>query len=118
MSAGRYDILIEQGADLSLDIDYKDNAGDLLALGSGYTASMKIKESVGGTEIASLTNGSGITLASTSPNISIFIANTATANYDFDDAVYDFELTNTTPNPDTVSRVLEGKVTLSRNVTV
>ena len=116
MSAGRYDILIEQGADLDLDIDFKDSAGNLFALGSGHTALMKIKESIGGAEIASLTHSSGITLASTSPNINIKIANTVTANYDFEDAVYDLELTNTAPNPDTVSRVLEGKVTLSRNV--
>ena len=117
MSAGKYDILIEQGADLDLDIDYKDSNGNLLQLGSGYTASMKIKETVGGTTIATLTNGSGITLASTSPNIAIKISYTATANYDFEDAVYDFELTNTTASPNTVSRIVEGRVSLSKNVT-
>jgi len=115
MAAGRYDITIEQGADLDLDIDYKDSAGSLLALGSGYTAAMKIKESKGGTEIASLTNGSGITLTSTSPNINVKIAYGTTANYNFEGAVYDLELTNTTA--DTKSRILEGRVELSREVT-
>lgn len=116
MAAGRYDITIEQGADLDLDIDYKDSAGDLLALGSGYTAAMKIKESKGGTQIASLTNGSGITLSSVSPNINIKIAYGTTAGYDFDNAVYDFELTTT--SADTVARILEGRVMLNREVTV
>lgn len=118
MSAGRYDIMIEQGADLDLDIDYKDSDGAVIPLGSGsgYTAAMKIKDAIGGTEIASLTNGSGITLASVFPNINIKIAYTATAGYDFDDAVYDFELTNTSAS--TRSRIMEGKVTLSKNVTV
>ena len=115
MAAGKYDIIIEQGADLDLDIDHKDSAGSLLPLGSGYTAAMKIKESVGGTEIASLTNGSGITLSSVSPNINIKIAYGTTAGYDFDNAVYDFELTNT--SADTKSRILEGRVELSREVT-
>ena len=115
MAAGRYDITIEQGADLDLDIDYKDSAGSLLPLGSGYTAAMKIKESVGGTEIASLTNSSGITLSSVSPNINIKIAYGTTAGYDFDNAVYDFELKNT--SADTQSRILQGRVILSREVT-
>ena len=116
MAAGKYDITIEQGADLDLDIDYKDSAGDLLPLGSGYTAAMKIKESKGGTQIASLTNGSGITLSSISPNINIKIAYGTTAGYDFDNAVYDFELTAT--SADTVARILEGRVMLNREVTV
>ena len=116
MAAGKYDIEIEQGADLDLDIDYKDSAGSLLNLGSGYSAAMKIKESKGGAVIASLTNGSGITLATTSPNINIKIAYGTTAGYDFETAVYDFELKNT--GADTVSRILEGRVTLNREVTV
>tara|TARA_Y100001973_G_scaffold98715_1_gene156710 strand:- start:294 stop:653 length:360 start_codon:yes stop_codon:yes gene_type:complete len=118
MSAGRYDILIEQGATLSLDIDYKDSSNNLINLTSGYTAAMKIKDTIGGTTIASLTNGNGITFHSSSsatPNIAISIAHGTTAGYDFDDAVYDLELTNTSTG--TVSRIVEGKVTLSRNVT-
>ncbi|SVD48979.1 uncharacterized protein METZ01_LOCUS401833, partial [marine metagenome] len=90
----------------------KDSAGAVIPLGSGYTAAMKIKDAIGGTEIASLTNGSGITLASVFPNINIKIAHTATAGYDFDDAVYDFELTHTSAS--TRSRIMEGKVTLSK----
>ena len=115
MAAGKYDIIVEQGADLDLDIDYKDSAGVLLSLATGYTAAMKIKESKGGTEIASLTDSSGITLASTSPNINIKIGYATTANYDFETAVYDLELTNT--SADTRSRILEGRVILNREVT-
>ena len=115
MASGNYDIIIEQGADLSLDIDWKDTDGNLFSLGSGYTAAMKIKERDGGTQIASLTNGSGITLASVSPNINIFIAYGTTAGYDFETAVYDLELLNT--STDKKTRVLQGRVTLDREVT-
>lgn len=115
MSSGKYDITIEQGTTLDLDIDYKDSEGALFELGSNYSAAMKIKESKEGTEIASLTNGSGITLSDTSPNINITIGHSTTAGYDFDNAVYDLELTNTLG--DTKSRVLEGRVILSREVT-
>ena len=44
------------------------------------------------------------------------IGYSTTAGYDFDNAVYDLELTNTAG--DTKSRILEGRVSLSREVTV
>ena len=118
MSAGTYDFVIEQGATLSLDINYLDSNGDLFDLTSGYTAAMKIKDTVGGVTIASLTNGSGITfhsVATSTPNINITIAHTVTSGYSFSDAVYDFELTTT--GTSTVARLFQGKVTLSENVT-
>ena len=86
---------------------------DLVA-GDGYTARMMIKESAGGTAIISLTNSSGITLAASGNNIVIEISATDTAAMDFDNAVYDLEIVSGTE----VTRVLEGKVKLSREITV
>ena len=65
MSAGVYNIEIEQGADYALAVTYKDSAGLVFDLSSGYTATLKIKESyLDSTDIDSLTTSSGeITLS-------------------------------------------------------
>jgi len=60
MSAGVYNIEIEQGADYSLAVTYKDSAGAVFDLSSGYTATMNIKESyLDATAIDSLTTATG-----------------------------------------------------------
>ena len=66
MSAGVYNIEIEQGGDYALAVTYKDSAGLVFDLSSGYTALMNIKESyLDATAIDSLTTASGeITLTS------------------------------------------------------
>ena len=66
MSAGIYHIDVEQGGDFSLAVTYKDSAGTVFDLTSGYTARMDIKEShLDSTAIDSLTTTSGeITLSS------------------------------------------------------
>ena len=66
MSAGVYNIEIEQGGDFALAVTYKDSAGIVFDLSSGYTAQMNIKESyLDSSAIDSLTTTSGeITLSS------------------------------------------------------
>ena len=68
MSAGVYNIEIEQGGDYALAVTYKDSAGLVFDLTSGYTAKMNIKESyldLDASAIDSLTTTSGeITLTS------------------------------------------------------
>ena len=60
MSAGVYNIEIEQGGDYALAVTYKDSAGLVFDLSSGYTAAMNIKESyLDTTAIDSLTTSSG-----------------------------------------------------------
>ena len=115
MAAGKYDIVIEQGATFKLPISYKDSTGSVVDLvsGNGYTSRMMIKESAGGTTIKSLTNGSGMTLAASGNNIVIEISATDTAAMDFSNAVYDLEIVSGTE----VTRILEGKVKLSREIT-
>ena len=120
MAAGRYDITIEQGATFDLPISYKDSTGSVLDLSSGYSAKMKIKESIGGTVIASTEseddpkNTLTITLAASGNNITIGMTAANTASLDFENAVYDLELISTTDT----TRVIEGKVKLSKEVTV
>jgi len=68
MSAGVYNIEIEQGGDYALAVTYKDSAGLVFDLSSGYTAQLNIKESyldLDASAIDSLTTASGeITLSS------------------------------------------------------
>ena len=60
MSAGVYNIEIEQGGDYALAVTYKDSAGLVFDLSSGYTAAMNIKESYLDTSaIDSLTTSTG-----------------------------------------------------------
>ena len=65
MAAGVYHIEIEQGGDFALALTYKDSAGSVFDLSSGYTAQMNIQESyLDTTPIDSLTTASGeITLS-------------------------------------------------------
>ena len=60
MSAGVYNIEIEQGGDYALAVTYKDSTGLVFDLSSGYTATMNIKESyLDATAIDSLTTSTG-----------------------------------------------------------
>ena len=120
MSAGKYNIDIEQGADFNLNLAYKDSAGTVMNL-NGYTARMKIKDSPVGSVIAS-TESSDSPLNTLTPatsngssgtNITITMTATNTANLDFEDAVYDLELVTGS----NVDRVIEGKVRLSKEIT-
>mgnify|MGYP003625048610 FL=1 len=120
MSAGKYDITIEQGSTLTLNLSYKNNAGAVLDLSSNYTTRMKIRESSGGTIIASTEsadapkNTLSVALAATGNNIIVTMAASDTAALDFDNAVYDFELVTGL----VVERVIEGRVYLSKEITV
>ena len=120
MAAGKYDITIEQGATFTLNLSYKNSAGAVQDLSSSYTARMKIRESVGGTIIASTESGDSpkhtitIALAASGNNIIVTISATNTATFDFDNAVYDLELVSGVE----VDRVIEGRIFLSKEVTV
>ena len=98
MAAGKYDITIEQGATFTLPISYKDSNDAVIDLSSSYTARMRIKESVGGTLLASTESGDStgatiaIALAASGNNITISMTATNTAALNFDHAVYDLQL--------------------------
>lgn len=114
--AARLDLTIEQGASFDYQLTYRDGTGAVRALGSGWTARLQIRETVSSsTTLVSLTNTAGITLASTSPNVTISLTPTETAALNFTNAVYDLELVQTSTSK--VTRLLEGKVTLSKEVT-
>ena len=117
MLPGYHNFTIAQGADFIRTIVWADSDGVAYDL-TNYTAAMKIKTlKSGGTEIASWTSAAGdLVITAVSGSIVINVAAAATAALDFVSAFYDLELTHGVSG--TVTRLLEGRVFLNKEVTV
>jgi hypothetical protein len=116
MAAGIYDITIEQGANLSLPLTWKDEAGSPINL-TGYSGRMQIRENFDSEDyIVSLTSdvGGGITLGGAAGTITISMSAALTASLAQVDAVYDLELIAVSGF---VTRLTQGRVFISREVT-
>jgi hypothetical protein len=114
MAATTYDILIEQGATYSQVITYKDN-GVAVNL-TGYTARMQVRATLesASTLVELTTENSRIALGGTAGTITLTIAAADTAALTSGRGVYDLELVS---GSGIVTRLLQGAVTISRNVT-
>lgn len=126
MAAGRYSFTIEQGATLNLELQYKDSSNNPIDL-TDYSGKMQIRPSIGSQTIcitlsSSLNidgtglnfSGSNGTTPPTSGSIGIYISAISSSALDFTQAVYDLEISSGS----FVSRILEGQVKLSPNVTL
>jgi len=127
MAAGKYSFVIEQGATTDFEVQYKDSTGTPVNL-ANYSARMQIRSDYGssGTLYANLSSslfsdGTGLNLSGSSGtnplssgSIGIFISAATSSNFTFGEARYDLELVSGSY----VTRLLEGKVKLSKNVTV
>jgi len=115
MGAGRYDFTIEQGATFKRIMTWKDSSGNPIDL-TGYQARMQIrpaKDSPGVILTLDTDANGGIALGGNNGRITIEISAARTASLDFKTAVYDLEL----EKDGNVVRLLEGSVTLSKEVT-
>jgi hypothetical protein len=125
MAAGRYSFVIEQGATTNIQINWTDSSGSAVDL-SGYHSRMQIRPGVESDTIylslsSSLeSDGTGINLSGSnfetplqSGSMAIYISADTTTDLDFNEAYYDLEMVK----QNTVTRLLEGKVKLSKNVT-
>jgi len=127
MAAGKYTFVIEQGSTVNFEIQYKDSSNNPVDL-TGYTGRMMIRSAYADsspTTYASLSSslaadgtglnfsGSNGTTPLTSGSIGIFISATSSSAFTFSEAFYDLEIVSGS----TVTRLLEGKVRLSKEVT-
>ena len=129
MSAGRYSFTIEQGATLDFELAYKDSSNNPIDL-TDYQGRMQIRPSIG-SDIIHITlssslddDGTGLNFSGsdglnppTSGTIGIFISANSSSLLDFNEAVYDLEIASGSVYP-VVTRLLEGQVKLSKNVTL
>jgi hypothetical protein len=115
MAAGKYDFYIEQGATFNRTIVWKDGNEDPVNL-SGYTARMQVRKTVtADTPILTLTTENGkITLGGSAGTVILTLAPSDTDSLETFCGVYDLELQSASGF---VTRLLEGQVTISREVT-
>lgn len=132
MAAGKYNFTIEQGTTVDFAINYKDSESNPIDI-SGYQARMQVRPEKGSgilylTLSSSLDStytglnlsGSGGSSASTPPSsgsIGVYISAVSSSMLDFEKAFYDLELVYGSGNTATVTRVLEGTITLNKEVT-
>ena len=115
MAAGELDLVIEQGATFQKKLIWQDATGTPIDI-TGYIGRMHIRETQDATTIlVDLNTSNGrITLGGTNGEIDLLIDATDTEALDFGSAVYDLELEDT---GGVVTRLVEGKVSLSLEVT-
>jgi len=125
MAAGKYSFIIEQGATTNLNVQWTNNSGSAVDL-TGYQARMQIRPGIEASDVyislsSSLSpDGTGLNLngsdgetSLTSGSIGIYISAYSSSLLSFTEAYYDLEMVNGRE----VTRLLEGKVRLSKNVT-
>lgn len=125
MAAGKYSFVIEQGSTLDFEIQYKDANNSPINL-AGYSGRMQLRQSVDSSDViitlsSSLSadgtglnfSGSNGTTPPTSGSIGIYISAASSSAFTFSNAVYDLEIVSGSR----VTRILEGSVRLSKEVT-
>lgn len=127
MAAGKYSFVLEQGATTNFEIQYKDANGSAIDL-SGYSGKMQIKSDYADNNpttyitLSSSLNADGTGLNFSGSNgstptqsgsIGIYISAASSSLLTFDTAKYDLEIVS----GGTVSRLLEGNIKLSKQIT-
>lgn len=125
MPAGRYNLLIEQGATFEIELQYKDSNGVVVDL-TGYSGRLQIRPSVGSpTAYLCLSSslqpdGTGLNFSGsngstppTSGSIGVYISAATSSLLTFNTGVYDLEI----QSGSFVTRLLQGNVQLSKEVT-
>ena len=125
MPAGRYNLLIEQGATFEIELQYKDSNGVVVDL-TGYSGRLQIRPSIGSPTaylcLSSSLNadGTGLNFSGsngstppTSGSIGVYISAATSSMLTFNTGVYDLEIASGS----FVSRLLQGNVQLSKEVT-
>ena len=123
MAAGKYSFTIEQGSTVDFVIIYKDSFGVPVNL-STYNSKMQIRLTYGSAPIVTLSStlnadGTGLNMSNAASGaIGIYIASCTSSMFNFDTAIYDLDIISGSGDCPVVNRILEGKVKLSKEVTV
>lgn len=127
MSAGTYNFTIEQGTTVDFEIQYTDVNNSPINL-AGYSGRMQVKSGFANDKpvtYASLSSsrypdGTGLNFSGSSGtnplasgSIGVYISAVSSSAFTFAKAKYDLELVSGS----TVTRILEGVITLSKEVT-
>ena len=127
MAAGKYSFIIEQGSTVDFEIQYKDSSGNPINL-TDYSGKIMIRSNYADqnpttyiTLSSSLAaDGTGLNFSGsngitppTSGSIGIYISAASSSVFIFSTARYDLEIASGS----IVTRILEGQVSLSQEVT-
>jgi hypothetical protein len=115
MAAGRLNLFIEQGSTFTYTLTLNDESGVAVDL-EGYTARMQMRRTVQSSDVLlELTTANGrIVLTPATGSITLEVDAVTTAALSFPSAVYDLEIES---EGGQVTRLLQGGVTLSKEVT-
>jgi hypothetical protein len=114
MTAGTFNITLEQGADLAITAVLNDFSGSPINL-TGWTATLMIRQAFADpSSIVTLTNGSGITLGGPAGTIYIDFTGDLTSALNPGQALYDLKLIDANAIP---YRPLQGSVTIVGAIT-
>jgi hypothetical protein len=123
MAAGKFSFIIEQGSTVNFSIVYNDSDGNPVDL-SQYGSKMQIRQTYSSPSLLTLSSslnadGTGLNMSNAvSGAIGIYIASCTSSMLTFNEALYDLDIISGSGNCPTVTRILEGKVKLSPEVTV
>jgi hypothetical protein len=123
MAAGKFSFIIEQGSTVNFSIVYNDSDGNPVDL-SQYGSKMQIRQTYSSPSLLTLSSslnadGTGLNMTNAvSGAIGIYIASCTSSMLTFNEALYDLDIISGSGNCPTVTRILEGKVKLSPEVTV
>ena len=130
MAAGKYSFTLEQGTTTNFEIAYTDSNGDPVDL-TGYNARMQLRPTPGSETIyLTLSSslgpcGTGLNMSGsaginppTSGTIGIYISAASSSLLDFTQASYDLEIASGSGGCAVVTRLLEGKIQLSKEITL
>jgi hypothetical protein len=116
---GTWNFAISEGADFSITMTWTAGSPAAPVNLTGWTAHLQIRSTYadyGGTIYADLTNANGgLVLGGSAGTIQVVMPASQTTALGFDRAVYDLKLTNPGGS---VTRLIQGTVTFSREVTV
>jgi hypothetical protein len=120
MPAAKYNMTIEKGSTFNPVFTWKNAAGVLMDL-TGYKARMQIRSDIDATiklvDLSTEHNPPEIVLGGAAGTIAITIPAALTTTLPGDDGVYDLEVYYGTVPNEVVTRLLEGKVKFSAEVT-